>query len=626
MTCAGGCGGSCGCSAPAPPRIDSCGAGSEAPGRSGKSCSQRNRATARTFGGEGAADLRITPDPECWAPLHEPKTQAPPAFELLGTARQRQCKPEFVRRVRWTPASGETVLIFPDPIGAIPEGPLGCVVYYENLRQAQAAKGASPRACQRTRARARRSAPRGAGSREEAAADGASSFTVTFEYGEVSFLVPPGTFMMARANGDVPWSSIDDTLDVLWADWRSAIRTNGTSWDNLHAAIGCYNLLVDPNQYLFWNEDNGAPHKVLLHALQMLVVFNEHLDDRESQNACGMGNGFRDMIRNLLTAEPAVRSDGTQVDDFRIHFLSVDSRFMFTSEAGQPCNYSPDGTEFGCGIPFDSWVTDERMGRVGPYIVAIGVDGSGAQIGTSGTDRNGTPWTGCSFGASVPGEADRIRMQPSWLDFCGWLNDYLLYWARVALDYYYETGDLAYFEAAESLARHVLAQILHWAGHIAHEMGHVYCGGGHCCTSGLFQEHARGRFLCAVRAKLGLYLDSVDLSPSSDACNVSDNLAGYSDTAQSAPCCGTVTTDSAGNSTCSSHAQQLCRIGDGVNFLQAASYEDWFFCRTQCTGAPQSAWDATNCAAVEITRTLAEIVVGPDGKLLKQAEWYTCGP
>jgi hypothetical protein len=471
----------------------------------------------------------------------------------------------------------------------------------------------------------------------------------TFEYGEVTFTLPQG-FLLARLFGTEEWSSIDDTLDVLWADWRGAIRTNGAAWSDIHAVIGCYNLEVDPDQYLFWNEGWGAPHRLLLNALQMLVVFNEHIDDQESGNACGMGTGFRDMIRNLLTGKPAYRSEltyesgteGTLIEDFRIHFLSIDDRFRGVDDSGQECNVSPDGSATGCGIPFDSWEEDTRSGRVGPYYVAEGYHDSGTSrpyYGSYETDRNGAPKSDCGFGANVPGSTrDRIRMQPAMLDFGGWLNDYLLFWARVALDYYYETGDIAYFMAADSLGRHVLAQILQWAGHITHEMGHVYCGGDHCCASGLFQEHARGRLLCGARAKLGLYVDSVDLSPSdtgtnaniigNDGCNISDNLATYTDANSAGEYTGQACCSLRSDGSCISHAQQLCRIGDGVSpFIHAGSYDEWFFCRSRCTAGTQSTWDATICSQVQVTGATLDIEVRMDGFGITvfTDRWNSCG-
>ncbi len=245
----------------------------------------------------------------------------------------------------------------------------------------------------------------------------------------------------------------------------------------------------------------------------------------------------------------------------------------------------------------------------------------------------GAPKSSCGFGATST--RSKIRMQPAMLDFGGYLNDYLLFWARAALDYYLETGDLSYYTAADNLGRHVLAQILQWAGHIAHEMGHVYCGSDHCCRSGLFQEHARGRLMCGVRAKMGLYVDSVDLSPSDDACSISDNLASYDDDltpaefAAAPDCCDTATAtpNADGTYTCYSHSQQLYRINEGKPFIHGAWDADFFFCREPCAGVVVNPWDVADCdLVVDIgSRVKLYEAFGANGLVRQLQTWHSCG-
>jgi hypothetical protein len=529
-------------------------------------------------------------------------------------------------------------LCFPDPVGPLPDDARACFVAYENIKAWRRQVG--------RRAVARRPldgldgpwrnpvrAVMGLGSpgppvlphsdadnpvasarfgRSPTALGGSGGLAVgiRFRYGEVDFSVPQSWLQRKESGGD--WTPRQDVLDDLWSAWRASIAASGTDWGDLMAVLGCFDVDTDADN-LFWDAGWGGPLAIILNALQMSANFDA----------------------------------SEEIVDFRIHFLAEDARFEGDEEAGQDCTRGSDGEEGGCGIPYDWISVTTYAGRQNDVLVAYGCRTGPScapadYIGSYEDERNGAPKTGCEFGAK--GGANHIRMQPSHLYWGGILNDYLMYWARVAYDYWLETGDASYRSAAQSLALHTLTQILYWAGHLCHEFGHVYCGGNHCVSNGLFMESARQNMVCKVRALLGLYAESVDLSPSTsgkDACWLSGEIANYTDSygtswlgaALADAFCGAanVSVDATtGEVTCTASAEQRCRIGDGTSFTHGTAYDvaTTSFCRTPCgysradVRAAYGDWRG-KCTSVEFTGVEWDTDAYAEGVI---HFWSTCAP
>jgi hypothetical protein len=488
------------------------------------------------------------------------------------------------------------------------------------------------------------------------------AFSWGFEYGEVSFSVD-GWWLLGWTFG-AGKSSYSVVLDAIWDDWRAAVDSAGADAADIHQSIGCYNLPEDPEEWLFWTDGWGAPHKFHMNAMQMLVVYNSSLRDRESQHNCGAGRAFGDFIEDILTTQTGVRSEyltddeslaGKKVKNFRIHFLSGEqsrSAVELKDESGeQECSggHVPDDANKACGSVYDEWEPATANGRVGTFIYGKSlVDAVAGATYYSPADasnfdaRNGAPKSDCGFGAAVPTSRDRVWAQAHMLHFYGYISDYVLWLASIAHDYWIETGDVAYYRAARALGRHVLGQILYHAGHMAHEMGHVFCGGNHCSNNNCFMNHARYRFVCAVRGKLGLYHDSLDFSADAgagydnDACFAKDNVACSTNTEEfldfdSSFCAqaGADTSWDAGGfwtATCGSAQVLACQLqsnpiagvlhSTGFTLGEPASSQ---FCMSQCTGTAQTGWEA-QCGAVEVVSRLTRTL--PDGE---EMTWRVCG-
>ncbi len=333
-----------------------------------------------------------------------------------------------------------------------------------------------------------------------------------------------------------------------------------------------------------------------------------------------------------IAGDPVVTdASGASPYPVKIHFPSVDTRFRgttspgkdngafegdrrFVGMGGDSCHTwaLPSTSGGGCqGLAYDAWGSLSPVPQAtlssqipscrasfsyeyGPYVEA------GTPINSSRDTQNLTgapndnrmdfPNTGCSFGAyvadTVASRSNQIVMHPSWLHYDGTLCDYLMFYARLALDYYDDSGESAYYDKAVRLARHVLLRILRWSRHIIHESGHIYCGSSHCSTNGCYMDHAAYRFRCAVRGRLGLYDDGRDLRPryriqslqtprgssctliQNDACIVEDDRS-----------CG----GSDGGS-----MNRICRLGDGSQAAQGVDGSAYFFCSTACAGGSGS--------------------------------------
>lgn len=638
----------CGCAAP-PGRTAACGDG-------GGTCDgggRRARTTERAV--EFPQCAGVTPDDTAWS--------RPPE---LGRPRGRDSSHEPL--VEAEPRGGW--LLLSDPIGTIPNDHRAPRVIYERMRDhLNATRPAGPRerakrkpaglAALLERVEARRAeaeayaAPQGppgapghaGGGPRRAPSTGKQQ--VTYEYGEVSFSVPADLvdrLILAAASEPAA------ITEVLWADVEQLIALGGASPDDLDATIGCLPMPTDGADFVFWRDDKGAPYTALMYALQMLVVCNEHIEDRESQDRCGWGHEHGDFIKAILTGREATRStehgtsnvadESLPAGSFKFHFLVPDARFYGPSDsiAGQSCywwwnsstapvpwnelgyylNPTAPAPPFDHGIVYDEWEAKEYRSSRGLRFVV----GEHPVFGEA-TGRGGAPDANCAGGGHATGDFDRVIFHPSWLWFEGVLDDELMLWAGVALEYYYITRDRSYYDAAYKLGRHVLRHILRWCVHAIHEIGHVFCGGSHCDTNGCFMDHAGLRFECAVRARLGLYHSMRELEAGTDACFLEDDrtCSSIGDTSWCNPLFNPALGSGAG---CRSYQNDVCRIGDGLTFTLGESTSEYFFCMTPCT--PGSQAGDSYVAVSDCSSFLVSYIsdTAPDHSPRAQ-QWRVCG-
>lgn len=604
--------------------------------------------------------------PECGEGVQRASLKAAAKEVLLGKSARFDDASRDHKWHDWVPKPGEAVRLFPDPIGPLPDDSTASFVLYERLRQRKREAAASERPKERDaleglQGNYRRAKRRGPKPPEAASTLAAQAVVFRFGYGEVSFDV------------DTPWlitwawgvgkSTTDEVLDALWDDFRAVVDSAGGDAADVHQSIGCYNLSKDPSEWLFWNEGWGAPHRFHMNALQMLVVYNHLIRDHESQHPCGAGKAFGNFVRDIITDQTAVRSEyltdddtlqGQVVPNFRVHFLTGvgnEPEIELQGEAGEfACSDSANGAPYTsterCGMLATAWDPVQESGRVGEFVY-------GASWGRSGGDetyynptsdptnfeaRNGAPKSDCGFGASVGDDRASVRMQAHMLQFYGHVADHVMWQAHVAYDYYLYTGDVAFLDAARALGRHVLNQILSHAGHMAHEMGHVFCGGNHCTNNNCFMNHARYRFECAVRGRLGLYHDSLDFSADRDACFVLDDVGCSSNTVgpnhPNFLACATAETGGQVEwdamlgafvgATCNSSQKLACRLGDwtpepgGIPTFVLGEATGYNFCMSTCGFQTQTGW-AGRCPDVGVVaRARVTLDTG------EEMTWRTC--
>lgn len=607
--------------------------------------------------------------PECGEGVQRAPFKAAAKQTMFGkSARFDDTSRDHGKWHEWVPKPGESVRLFPDPIGPLPDDNRAAYVLYERLRQRKRDAAALERPKEHDpleglRANYRRAKRRGPQppAPDAAAKLAAPAVVFRFGYGEVSFDV------------DTPWliiwswgvgkSTADEVLDAIWDDFRAVVDSAGGDAADVHQSIGCYNLSKDPSEWLFWNEGWGAPHRFHMNALQMLVVYNHLIRDHESQHPCGAGSAFGNFVRDIITDQTAVRSEyltdddtlkGQAVPNFRVHFLTGvgnEPEIELQGEAGEfACSDSANGAPFAhveaCGLAATDWYPQITPGRVGEFIIgrANGRPAGNDTWYDNTADpenfeaRNGAPKSNCGFGASTGEDRDCVRMQAHMLQFYGHVSDHVLWQAHVAYDYYLHTGEAAYLDAARALGRHVLNQILSHAGHMAHEMGHIFCGGNHCTNNNCFMNHARYRFECAVRGRLGLYHDTLDFSADNDACFVLDDVGCSSNSVGRADPkfwqCATADTDGEivwdaalgafVEATCESSQKLSCRLGDwsplpgGIPTFVLGEATGSQFCMSTCGFQVQTGWEG-HCPDVGVVaRTHVTLDNG------EEMTWRTC--
>jgi len=484
--------------------------------------------------------------------------------------------------------------------------------------------------------------------------------SVAFRYGEVEFSVPAAwytSYVTGRS-----WSSTQSVLDRIWPDFLGAVALSGADVATLDQNVGCYNLPRGGAGFAFWRDGYGAPHTFFMYVLQMLLVFRDHIQDKESGDACGWGREYSDFLVRLLRREVAERSGvfksndklkGEEVLDFRFHFLNPDDRFYVsgdivgsrplgsfqycyawwdrgdTSWANVP--YEPAnptieaaidvyaatfGTPFNHGIRYDAWEWTWREDVPDrPYLVGDSFFGWAA-------DRGGLPDPYCQGGGHVTGTYDRVIFHPSWLWYDGALVDFLLYWARVALDYADHVGGSPLHEdAAFRIGRFVLRRFVRWGTHVIHEVGHVFCGGSHCDRNSCYMDHMYERFECAARARLGLYVSPLELRAGAEICHAENNHRCSNVT--NCDFCGAETSVD-GACDCTSYQNLLCRIDTGgAPFALGTSYSDWFFCMTPCRRARMPLADSFT--GLDCYRVSSSTWTESDpGRTPTTQEWHSC--
>lgn len=322
--------------------------------------------------------------------------------------------------------------------------------------------------------------------------------SLVFRYGNVSFCF--GLVWYMGYLYDERASSVEDTLDLLWAPFRSAAAAMGITYERVNPMIGCFNidvnLATNDVTYDAFFENRGGPRAYILTAIELIATYAAQATDEWSGgDKC---EGYPEFLARAAARLKAQNAAG-RICLLSINVRSDDDRFRGTparcgvstpstdrcSENGQSdCSYSP---------PFDTWEVSEYSDR--PYFYWK------------------SPLEGMSWGPGcVSGEGDitnfEFHLHAAYASFYGAELDHVMFGARIAMDYSSEQGSYAHMQAATLLARWGLYVCALKSRHMIHEIGHVWRGrGGHCNQDCCF-DIASWHWLCEVRGLLGLQYEA----------------------------------------------------------------------------------------------------------------------
>lgn len=300
-------------------------------------------------------------------------------------------------------------------------------------------------------------------------------------------------------------SSVNDTLDAVWASYRSAMRAD---WSTLHGLLGCYNLPQNIGQtYLFFRDGWGAPHKFYLNTLQLIYTYSQYLEVSTGSGNC---RGFRTFVEQLLEGNSPARANRNDDEEtscwLRVNY--VNEGFGYENHPLHAWCWTPGRSDGTCDYRVGNgsrawndwgaeWVDDAWCWNLDP-------DRDDGGCGTAPTASN------------HGGEGGRwnVNLHPVALASEAWVADHIMFQARMARDFglylLYECLDsrgLDYLDKARYLGRYALRLFANHAGLIIHELGHVYLGSGHCEHDCCF-DVAADNWACKVRGRLGLPMNA----------------------------------------------------------------------------------------------------------------------
>ena len=299
-------------------------------------------------------------------------------------------------------------------------------------------------------------------------------------------------------------SSVDDALATLLPEYMAVRRSTGVSNTDLGRLLGCWNLPRTGNnsRYYFWHDGWGAPHRFLLNTCWLVIGYSGFIKDPTKYGSVPDGFGFlgeewcRDLgpfVKRVLSGEAATDIAGERCWA-TLNIKGGESERETTMRCGAQSRSCGDGFNPGkCdGLGWDDWTRwfdgDDWMWRFDT------VDALGAQA----------PEGSCAATMYAGGAAWPIVAQAGDLSALGMVADWVLYQARMALDFYRAgEGGPAYLAVGQRLARYALRLMAHWGGLLIHESGHLYLTGDHC-PFGACMDIAREHWLWKVVGCLGL--------------------------------------------------------------------------------------------------------------------------
>jgi len=353
--------------------------------------------------------------------------------------------------------------------------------------------------------------------------------TTTFVYRATSFSVPSAWLVDYLDDLDV-LNGLDDVtegygkvsgtaaaLDALWPEFRAAAAATGIDSTMYYGMLGCYNLprgdILDEEPARFFSSGWGPPYKTYL-LTNLLIASTTGLVSQPCSDDPGCDD-FSLFLSLVLRGVPVTNLEGLGPCVPTFHFRNADSATaVFVPDGGDYIVPSCSLTElpWRCDagfLPFSNDGVDANFGRVWDYAFPLEMGPDDYLVASGDSFRLGRPDTGQPT-AYVTDRTMSVTQHPAVLAFDGYSIDFILYLARMALDYARDPevglSDAeadAFRQAASELGRYALRILADRGALLIHELGHAWMGGGHCRHDCCFELAAR-RWTCAVCALYGL--------------------------------------------------------------------------------------------------------------------------
>ncbi len=308
-------------------------------------------------------------------------------------------------------------------------------------------------------------------------------------------------------------SSVWTTLTTLWSKFWGEARGDH---DVLRSVIGCYNLPKEPSREdLFYRTGWGSPGFAVAYTLQLLYTYVD--DVRPEVGEC---QGLSSFIKSFLEGKDTANAKGT------VCSASALLNFVNTDEAYEGTKAENSCREVDCATATTSLKASQACRGVRWDDFKATIVWSDTSRCFSGRSSMASeckePDTGCGWRGFSIGNGSILLTPVTW-GFFGYVCDEILFRARIIMDcalYNPMLSDSAKEQRlveAEQMARYALRMLVYRAGHLIHELGHLWIGGGsgHCSgPSKCCMDMARYGWVCLVRGRLGL--PQGDFAPSPD--------------------------------------------------------------------------------------------------------------
>lgn len=373
---------------------------------------------------------------------------------------------------------------------------------------------------------------------------GSSGRDVWFGYRDTEFTVPSRWLVryqsaLARqyalgTGEDVGIASgVDRALSVLWGDVWTVVRAAAVDLAGFDSLLSCYNLPTDTMpadiDARFWHTGWGPPLQFYRWTNALIVAFSRQIEEPCTHDEhC---DGFAEFVDSVLRGETS-KTDGLGAGPCKLRFrmMNDDTAHAFvagTSDSrerwicGEYAGSRTDCDEgflmrvsgrgrvlADTGSPWSHGLPPSRFDTVANAWIARG--GS-----THPSGSLSAPPSSSGVVAYVYDGTWSVTLRPELLSWYGYVCDYILYLARMALDYAQDplgapASDRAGYRAkAAELSRYALRIMADQGRLLIHELGHVHNGsGGHCSRGNCCFDLAGHRWRCALSAILGLPMDT----------------------------------------------------------------------------------------------------------------------